>query len=506
MKLLALRLCEHDSSFCYFDGEKLRYLKTERIKGIKHHAYNSLTDWKDDFTNFFKEDINKLDEIGIVLDSPAQALTHGIVDLPSAAEANCNAMLCSDLQLPCKVWRINHHYAHSLSVWMLADKRPDVSFVIDGYGDYDQCWTVFNGDSVIDQGTVNNNGSLGIEMTQAGIQLGINAKHRMDVAGKLMGLQSYGTICKGFMLYLDKHSIYDVRSLFSFHNWVQYVGDERVARLLPLDWIKTLHHKTGELLINFFKQFATSDQNVSFTGGVAQNVLWNTELKKHFKNIIIPPHSTDDGLTLGVIEWLRIKNNLPPFKLENFPFIQQDEAPQEEPTIDTIRHVAYLLSQGHSVGWYQAHGEIGPRALGNRSILLDPRIKTGKVVINNIKKRENYRPFGASVLSELKDDFFEIENDDFMLYTARVKTDTLQSITHVDGTCRVQTVANTSPNKHFRQLLEEFYNLTQCPVLLNTSLNLAGKPLAGTIDDAKQFFYTTPLSYLIVGNTIYKKP
>ena len=92
-----------------------------------------------------------------------------------------------------------------------------------------------------------------------------------------------------------------------------------------------------------------------------------------------------------------------------------------------------------------------------------------------------------------------------MLFVAKVKTDTLQSITHVDGTCRVQTVDAGAPNKAFRQLLEEFYKLTKCPVLLNTSLNLAGKPLAGTVDDAKKFFYSTPLDYLVIGNEILKK-
>lgn len=493
MKLLALRLCAHDSSFCYFNGHELKYLKTERAKGIKHHAYNNLSDWQHDFTSLFNEDISTIDQIGIVVDSPSTSI------------ATSNVVLYNELELPCKTWRINHHYAHALSVWMLTDKKPDISIVMDGFGDLDHCWTVFQGDTVIDRGTVGVNGSLGMETAQAGRYLGIGAQHYIDIPGKLMGLQSYGTISNSFIQSLDKHSIHDIHKLFSFSNWVQHIGDETLARLLPLDWIRSLHHRTGELLVSFFKQYATLDQSVSFTGGVAQNVLWNTELRKHFKNIIIPPHSTDDGLTLGIMEWLRIHNNLPPFKLDNFPFIQHDEAPQEEPTSDTIKKTAHLLSQGYSVGWYQGHGEMGPRALGNRSVLLDPRIKNGRTLINNIKKRENYRPFGASVLHEYKDSFFEINNDNFMLFVAKVKTATLQSITHVDGTCRVQTVDRNAPNKAFRQLLEEFYKLTKCPVLLNTSLNLAGKPLAGTIDDAKKFLNSTPLDYLVVGNEVLKK-
>ena len=496
MKLLALRLCEHDSSFCYFNGQELRYLKTERIKGVKHHAYNSLTSWKNDFTKLFNEDISNVDEVVIVVDPWRY-------NLPLDNELFPEAIEYEHLQLPCKVWRLNHHYAHALSVWMLTEKQPDVSIVMDGFGDMDQSWTVFKGSNIIERGSLERNGSLGVEMVQAGKFLGIEALHGIDISGKLMGLQSYGTISKEFMLALDKHTVRSAQRLFCFDNWIQCVGDKNVAQLQLLNWIRTLHEKTGTLLVDFFRQFVTENQTVSFTGGVAQNVCWNTELRKHFNNIIIPPHSNDDGLTLGGIEWLRRKNNLPPFKLNAFPYIQQDEAPTETPTIETIEKTALLLSQGHPVGWYQGHGEVGPRALGNRSVLLDPRLVNGKAIINSIKKRENYRPFGATVLHEHKDEYFETSTDIYMLFTAKVRTDTLQSITHVDGTCRIQTLA--TENTVFRQLLEEFYKLTGCPVLLNTSMNLAGKPLTGTIEDAKKFLQTTALKHLVVGDTIFSK-
>lgn len=496
MKLLALRLCEHDSSFCYFNGQELKYLKTERIKGIKHHAYNSLTSWKNDFSKFFNEDIGNLDEAVIVVDPWRY-------NLPLDNELFPEAIEYEHLHLPCKVWRLNHHYAHALSIWMLTDKQPEVSIVMDGFGDLDQSWTVFKNNEIVERGSLRHNGSLGVEMVQAGKFLGISAQHGIDISGKLMGLQSYGTISEKFMLALDKHTVRDAQKLFSFENWIQCLGDENVARLQPLNWIRTLHEKTGVLLVDFFKQFATKDQSISFTGGVAQNVLWNTELRKYFNNIIIPPHSNDDGLTLGAIEWLRRKNNLPPFKFDTFPYIQQDEAPDKTPSIETIKEVALLLSQGHPVGWYQGHGEAGPRALGNRSVLLDPRLANGKAIINSIKKRENYRPFGATVLHEHKDEYFETNGDPYMLFAAKVKTQTLQSITHVDGTCRVQTL--TTENTIFRQLLEEFYKLTECPVLLNTSMNLASKPLAGSIEEAKKFLQTTALQYLVIGDIIFKK-
>ena len=162
-----------------------------------------------------------------------------------------------------------------------------------------------------------------------------------------------------------------------------------------------------------------------------------------------------------------------------------------------------MLSQGNPIGWYQGNGEIGPRALGNRSILLDPRLKDGKSLINKIKNRENYRPFGATILHEYKDDFFEIDSDPYMLFSSIVKNDSIKSITHIDNTCRVQTLKNENPI--FRLLIEEFYKLTGCPVLLNTSMNSAGKPLIGTITDAKLFFETSNLNYLVIGNEILQK-
>jgi carbamoyltransferase len=340
-------------------------------------------------------------------------------------------------------------------------------------------------------------------MAETGNFLGISANHKIDIAGKLMGLQSYGNISEEFFNYLDKYSIQNVRELFSFYNWIRFVNDENVARLSTLDWIRTLHKKTGHLLVQFFKQFAKEDQLISFTGGIAQNVLWNTELRKHFKNIIIPPHCTDDGLTLGGIEFLRRKNNINTFELNNFPYIQNDEVPLTIPDINTIKKSALLLSQGHAIGWYQGNGEIGPRALGNRSILLDPRLENGKFLINKIKNRESYRPFGATILHEHKDDFFEIDSDSYMLFSSNVKNDSIKSVTHIDNTCRVQTLKNENPV--FRLLLEEFYKLTGCPLLLNTSMNSAGKPLVGTITDAKLFFETSNLNYLIIGNEILQK-
>ena len=171
---------------------------------------------------------------------------------------------------------------------------------------------------------------------------------------------------------------------------------------------------------------------------------------------------------------------------------------------ETIKTAAKLLSEGKIIGWYQGNGEVGPRALGNRSILMDPRIRNGKEIINGVKNRENYRPFGASILAEHIKDYFDLNiKDDFMLFTNNFITKEFPAITHVDGTCRVQAVEKN--NKIFRKLLDEFYNITGCPIILNTSLNINGKPIAGYPENAINLFETTSIDYMFIGNKIYSK-
>jgi carbamoyltransferase len=189
---------------------------------------------------------------------------------------------------------------------------------------------------------------------------------------------------------------------------------------------------------------------------------------------------------------------------DNFPFIVDDEAPIDIPTEHTIDLIAKFLLNGKTVGWYQGHGEAGPRALGNRSILFNPLISNGKEIVNAIKKRENYRPFGAVVLREYAHEYFDIDGEDpYMLFMGIVLDKRLKSITHVDNTCRIQTL--DKENLLLRQLLEKFKEYSGVPILLNTSLNVAGRPIAGSIGDAIELFETSILDILVFGNTVKVK-
>jgi carbamoyltransferase len=487
MKLLSLTYGSHDSSICYFDGEKLNYFKSERITQEKHHDLKSLDECEQLIKKVWNISFDDVDEICIPI------FYRGV---PFISRPTSNP----------KITEIDHHYAHTLSV-ELFDGRPDVSIIVDGQGGTN-CWAVYKDNTLVECGDVDKHGSIGHGMQFFGVLLEIPGRG-LDAPGKVMGLQSYGDVDLDYLKKLQEYDIYSIgaKSIkIPGQRGALYIGGDQLFSMkdwtgTKLDWVKTVHYRCGEILLDFFKQHAKPDDVIHYSGGVAQNVIWNTLLKKHFKNLVVLPHCGDEGLSLGGIEFLRRKHNLTRFNVDNFPFMQSDELPSE-PSDDTIQRTAKLLADGKIVAWYQGHGEVGPRALGNRSMLMDPRISNGKDIMNSVKGREYYRPFGASVLSEHAKEYFDLDFENpYMLYVGVTQKDNLESITHIDGTCRVQTVTTG----HFRKLLEYFYELTGCPVLMNTSLNISGKPIVGHISDAKKEFETKNIDALVVGDEIYIK-
>jgi carbamoyltransferase len=504
MKLLSIVIPWHDANVSYFDGERLFYHKFERNKQIKRFHFDNIWEWVYEIKNLWGIDLSTIDEIVIDLDiekyfnvTKIEPLDQMIFLLEDLIGSNPFREYFPNA----KIWYIDHHYCHSLSSWMLSD-NIDVSIVVDGLGS-GRTWSIFRKDELISTGFIDR-GSIGFEMMNAGEYLGITAGHYNDIAGKVMGLQSYGKLDNEYLDIIRQFDINNIKEIFSRDRYKNYKKDDLLSRLTPLDWINTVHFRIGEVLIDLFRKYAKSSENISYSGGIAQNVIWNTEIRKHFENLIIPPHSSDEGLSLGAIEWLRKKNNLPRFTLKNFPYCQHDFKPSEDPSIETIKLAAKKLAHGKTVGWYQGHGEIGPRALGNRSILMDPRLSYGKEKMNKIKRREQFRPFGASILADYFRDFFDSGfADPYMLYVSKIKKNNMPAITHIDGTCRVQTV--NPKNVFFYDLLLEFYKITGFPILLNTSLNMAGKPLAGYPENAKDLFLNSELECMFIGNEFYEK-
>lgn len=507
--LLSVSLPRHDGNLSYFDGSALHYIKLERLTQIKRSCIEPHFMWSYVVKDVFGEEALNAD--AFVFDFHAETFySHPypkwLQDVLSGKEVITEIPLedniFRDITAGKPVWYVSHHYAHALSSWMLEDKPVNTRFVIDGIGDH-RTWSIFKGNRLIAYGD-KTHGSIGGLTARSATELGIVANQFNDLAGKLMSLQSYGSVDHEFLRVLQQYNIKQLLNIFDRALWIDHKKDALVAHHSCLDWIRTVFCHVETLLIDLFSTYSNPEEIISYAGGVAQNVVWNTALKNVFPNLIIPPHSADEGLSLGAIEALRLQYGLPIFELPNFPYIQKDHA-SETIEDETIKQVARALAAGKIVAWYQGNGEAGPRALGNRSILMNPCVANGKQIINSVKNRENYRPFGASVLEEFAAEYFDVPfgKDEFMLYVAKINKTGFDAIAHVDGTCRIQTVGEN--NVAFRKLLQEFHKLTGIPVLLNTSLNLSGAPIAGYPEVAKMLFEKTNVSCAVIGNVFLEK-
>jgi len=224
-------------------------------------------------------------------------------------------------------------------------------------------------------------------------------------------------------------------------------------------------------------------KDVTYTGGVAQNVLANSQFLD-YNNFKIDPLCTDQGISLGVMNH-HLKNNInlhdnpvylgfePEYNLESFQ------------TTNITPHKVCKLLKKEPVGIFQGRSEQGQRGLGNRSLLMDATHKDAVNLVNKIKKREWFRPFAPAVLEEYASEYFDIrDNSPYMLYVFKAKKK-IKSVCSIDGTSRIQTVSQKN-NKHFYNLLKTFNKMYKIPLLLNTSLNLAGHTL---VEDLENLFY-----------------
>jgi len=213
-------------------------------------------------------------------------------------------------------------------------------------------------------------------------------------------------------------------------------------------------------------------ENLVIMGGCALNCVANSKIKG--KNIWIMPASGDAGSALGAAALVRKQ------KLEwKSPYLGTPILGGVE-----VKKVVAELQTKKIVGVANGRAEFGPRALGNRSLLGDPRHDI-KDTVNDIKQRQKFRPFAPAILEEYADEYFDGPMNEYMQFVAKAKHD-YSSVTHIDGTARVQVVKKDCSSL-IRQVLEEWYERTGCPMLLNTSLNIKGKPMVNTWEDAKEF-------------------
>ncbi|MBM2826631.1 MAG: hypothetical protein HW403_695 [Dehalococcoidia bacterium] len=291
---------------------------------------------------------------------------------------------------------------------------------------------------------------------------------------------------------------------------------------------------TEEILLTMARHLheTTGLPNLCFAGGVALNSVANGRILREtpFTSLYVQPAASDAGGALGAAQYAyhHLLGNEKNFVMEHALW-GKGYSPQEVKDFLTAQGIPYRefaeedslldyaatsLGQGKVVGWFQGRFEWGPRALGSRSILADPRREEMKDIVNTkIKFREPYRPFAPVVLAERACDFFEISDPidcypaRFMLLVAPVKPEkhgVIPAVTHVDGTGRLQTV-HSGDNTRYRRLLERFDALTGVPVLLNTSFNLRGEPIVNSPADAYSTFVRSDIDILVLENFVVEK-
>lgn len=431
-----------------------------------------------------------------------------------------------------KICYVPHHYAHSESAYWLSGYKEALVVILDGAGD-DSAGMIIsrraNESKLLYDIPVSD--SLGFFYLDITKFLGYNLFDEY----KIMGLAPYGNpktyrkLFRKFYVLLPngKYSIRNVH-LPLLHKITRPRKKDECISQIHKDIAAALQEALENIISHIltYYQKETGHKNLCMAGGVAHNCASNGKIlySNIFDSVFIQPAAHDAGCALGAALYVSEgKENLP---LEHI-YWGTDIGSEKEIEMklqkwnkyiswvhmeDKDEEVATLLYQSKIIGWVQGSSEFGPRALGNRSILADPRPSKNKDIINlMVKKREGYRPFAPAIMIEYLDKYFECPNTNcdfsFMNYAIKVKQemrDKLGAVTHVDGTARVQTV-NRNTNVSFWKLLKAFYDMSGVPILLNTSFNNYAEPIVDSIDDAITCYLTTDLHYLVIGEYLITK-
>jgi carbamoyltransferase len=312
-----------------------------------------------------------------------------------------------------------------------------------------------------------------------------------------------------------------------------FVSKMGMSRRLPHDQIAQvykdiaasaqLHLETLALRIATHYLQKTGQKNLCTAGGAALNCLMNQRLMNELSvdSFFVQPASSDAGISLGAAWMACLDANVKPMAPDD-AFLGNEYSNEEiksvldicqiphEKISDPSEIAAELLTKNEVIGWFQGRMEFGPRALGNRSILANPGTADIQSIVNRkIKFREGFRPFGASVLEEDSAEYFDgrLSIAPYMTVTYQTRKDkvtALKGVTHVDGSCRIQTV-NQKQNKRYYDLLRHLKDKTGVGVCLNTSFNLKYEPIVCTPQQAIATFYASGLDALIIGDYLIRK-
>ena len=469
-----------------------------------------------------------------------------------------------------KIFFSDHHLSHAASAFFPSPFDEAIVLTADGVGEWATTTVAIGrGNNLEIKKEIHFPHSLGLLYSAFTYYTGFKVN---SGEYKLMGLAPYGS-----PKYQDKikDNLIDIKedgsfrldqSFFNyatgltmtskkFHNlFGEEPRDSKMDQLTQfhMDIAASIQKVTEDIMIKLTKSLRKEFNiaNLCLAGGVALNCVANGKILKEkiFNNIWVQPAAGDAGGSLGaaLALWHIEQNNPRVANLDDDmqgsylgPEYTQKEIEEQLKKIggiynvlsekDLLDETAISLSNGEAIGWFQGRMEFGPRALGCRSILGDPRSSETQKNLNlKVKFRESFRPFAPSILREDLKDWFDIESDSpYMLMVAginknkiiemseeqknlfgidklNIKRSEIPAVTHVDYSARIQTVSKKS-NPRYHQLIESFKKITGCPIIVNTSFNVRGEPIVNTPEDAFNCFMGTDLDTLVIGDCILRK-
>ena len=387
------------------------------------------------------------------------------------------------------IYYCDHHQSHAVYAFFNSGFEKSDILAIDGIGAKFRCIFVDKDENIKD---LSKELPLGWLWNQMSKLTGFGSLG----ASKLMGLVGYGAFNQYYYDVFETIISGDIRE-----------KNNDVHKLINIDkfGLQPLAYTLQQFTLDKIKEHVyplKSCDNLCIAGGVAYNGYMNEEFTKHYKNVFVPPAVGDEGQAIGVYQHADYNLNNNVHKSETFAGKKYDFIGNEKAD---YHQVARAIADGKIVGWFQGQSESGNRALGNRSILADPRNPNIKSIINDtIKMREDFRPFAPAVLEEHYKEYFDTNSPSpYMSRICKVKTDKVPGVTHVDGTARIQTV-NKEFNEKFYNIINEFYKITGIPMLLNTSFNCQ-EPIVETPQHAINTFERTALDLLVINNYVVRK-
>jgi carbamoyltransferase len=567
--VLGLNTYDHDVSACLLrDGEIAFAISKERITRQKHASgfYQEVIDYCLEAEGIGLDDVSLVVRNCYIL--PVAEMEKRLVhqDMPFFLPEEERALAVKHplyLAHADKVVSVSHHLAHAYSAFAASPFDEGAIMVVDGVGSYStdvtekypaadktaplaresESYYKFKDAKIDALKKVWLDPSRGFLSDEFYNMPGLGALYSRastyifgdwNKCGELMGLAPYGrpnqvkpllTITNNELTVPDWAE--DLNQPFLIESGEKWEGHPAMRHWEDLAW--RVQDDTEKVLLARARwlRAKTGAKNLVIAGGVALNCVANGRIAREagFDNVWIQPAAGDDGIAIGCAYYghLAIQKKLRAFVMDHAylgaEYKEQDFRDATTNPIfrlettrsqgDICAETAKVLADGAVVGWFQGRSEFGPRALGNRSLLADPRTAEIKDRLNaRVKHRQAFRPFAPIVLHERAREVFEGEEDSpFMLLAKDVRPewrDRIPGIVHVDGTARVQTVRRET-NERLWRLMKEFEGLTGVPVLINTSFNVKGEPMVETPRDAVDCFLLTGIDYLALGDTLIGK-